>query len=244
MFTAADPSSASPSSHPPLTPHTSHITSLLLVFAPLFLFLFFFLTTSASFSPSCWRVPHPAVTFVARLRGLTQTLPYLQDAPEKVRWKKKKEEEEEEEEERLFSPKGVHSFLGRSPSDAINPGRRLCQGGLNADHRSSPVRRQCRISGQNVQWMLREPDVCERRWDRERAQATVRDTHRERGQVRRQTLGIKCGDWRWIKRDSCLRPSELKSELCWREVSLNEICEKCKISSFFFFFLNVFLLFG
>lgn len=70
-----------------------------------------------------------------------------------------------------FSP-GVLHFLrgvgeGITPSDAINPG--------SADHRSAPDRRKCRISGQNVQRMLRESDVCERWWDRERAQATVRD---------------------------------------------------------------------
>lgn len=66
------------------------------------------------------------------------------------------------------------SFSGvRSAPDAIKAGRRLCQGGLNADQRSAPHRRQRRISGQHVQWMLRESDVCERRWDRERAQAAV-----------------------------------------------------------------------
>lgn len=193
MFTAADPSSASPSSHPP-----SLLTSLLLFF----FFFSFVLTTSASFSPSFWRVPHQAVTFSSSAWADTNS-----SIPPRCTWIGEVKETsssffffffflKEEEEERLFSPPGVHSFLGRSPSDAINPGRRLCQGGLNADYRSSPVRRQRRISGQNVQWMLREPDVCERRWDRERSQATVRDPHRERGQVRRQTLGIKCGDWR------------------------------------------------
>lgn len=64
---------------------------------------------------------------------------------------------------------------GITPSDAINPGSADCQGGLRADRSTSPRRRKCRISGQNVQRMLRESDVCERWRDREQAQAPVRN---------------------------------------------------------------------